>query len=71
MELNNTVEGLVHVNSLTDDFYEYDEAGSELRGARTGKVWRIGERVRIRVKNTDRLCRTIDYELLGENDGER
>ncbi len=43
VELNNTVEGLVHVNSLTDDFYEYDEAGSELRGARTGKVWRIGE----------------------------
>ena len=64
VELNNTVEGLVHVNSLTDDFYEYDEAGSELRGTRTGKVWRIGERVRIRVKGTDRLCRTIDYELM-------
>lgn len=70
VELNNTVEGLVHVNSLTDDFYEYDEAGSELRGARTGKVWRIGERVRIRVKRTDRLCRTIDYELLSTKDTE-
>ena len=70
VELNNTVEGLVHVKSLTGDFYEYDEAGSELRGARTGKAWRIGERVRIRVKGTDRLCRTIDYELLSTKDTE-
>lgn len=68
VELNNTVEGLVHVNSLTDDFTSMMRPGSELRGARTGKVWRIGERVRIRVKGTDRLCRTIDYELLSTKD---
>ena len=60
----NTVEGMVHVNSLKDDFYEYDEAANELRGARTGCAYRLGEKVRVRVKNTDRLCRTIDFELV-------
>ena len=64
VELENTVEGLVHINSLKDDFYEYDEAANELRGAHTGCVYRIGEKVRVRVKGTDRLCRTIDFELL-------
>ena len=55
---------MVHVNSLKDDFYEYDEAANELRGARTGCAYRLGEKVRVRVKNTDRLCRTIDFELV-------
>ena len=64
VELANTVEGLVHVNSLKDDFYEYDEAASELRGAHTGYAYHLGEKVRIRVKGADRLCRTIDFELL-------
>ena len=64
VELENTVEGLVHINSLKDDFYEYDEAANELRGAHTGCAYRLGEKVRVRVKGTDRLCRTIDFELL-------
>ena len=56
--------------AIPEAMFRNDEAGSELRGARTGKVWRIGERVRIRVKGTDRLCRTIDYELLSAKDTE-
>ena len=64
VELANTVEGLVHVNSLKDDFYEYDEAANELRGAHMGYAYHLGEKVRIRVKGADRLCRTIDFELL-------
>ena len=63
VELANTVEGLVHVNSLKDDFYEFDQTAYELRGARTGLAYRLGEKVRVRVKGTDRLCRTIDFEL--------
>jgi len=66
VELENTVEGLVHVNSLKGDFYEYDEKSGELRSARTGTSYRLGEKVRIRVKGTDRLCRTIDFELVQE-----
>ena len=63
VELANTVEGLVHVNSLEGDFYEFDENASELRGVRTGLAYRLGEKVRVRVKGTDRLCRTIDFEM--------
>ena len=63
VELANTVEGLVHVNSLEGDFYEFDENASKLRGARTGLTYQLGEKVRVRVKGTDRLCRTIDFEM--------
>ena len=63
VELANTVEGLIHVNSLEGDFYEFDENASELRGARTGLAYQLGEKVRVRVKGTDRLCRTIDFEM--------
>ncbi len=64
VELNNTVEGLVHVNSLEDDFYEYADEAYELRGQHTGHVYRLGQRVKVRVKGADRLCRTIDFTLL-------
>ncbi len=63
VELANTVEGLLHVNSLEGDFYEFDENASKLRGARTGLAYQLGEKVRVRVKGTDRLCRTIDFEM--------
>lgn len=64
VELANTVEGLVHVNSLEDDFYEYADEAYELRGQHTGHVYRLGQRVKVRVKGADRLCRTIDFTLL-------
>ena len=63
VELTNTVEGLVHVNALEDDYYEYVDEAYELRGQHTGNVYRLGQRVKIRVKGTDRLCRTIDFQL--------
>ena len=64
VELPNTVEGLVHVNSLEDDYYEYREDTYELAGEHNGVVYQLGQRVNIRVKDTDRLCRTIDFTLL-------
>lgn len=66
VELANTVEGLVHVNSLEDDYYEYDDNAYELRGQHTGITYRLGQRVKIRVKGTDRLLRTIDFTLTDE-----
>lgn len=66
VELANTVEGLVHVNSLEDDYYEYDDNAYELRGQHTGIIYRLGQRVKIRVKGTDRLLRTIDFTLTDE-----
>lgn len=61
VELSNTVEGLVHVNDLHGDYFVFDEAQMELRGERSGKVYRLGQKVRVAVSGTDRLTRTIDF----------
>ena len=58
------VEGLVHVSSLTDDYYELDEAQYALIGGRTAKRLRMGDRVRIRVIRVDRHLRQVDFELV-------
>lgn len=63
VELPNTIEGLVHVQSLQDEFYEYRDDCCELVGERTGKSFRLGQRVKIRVADTDRAMRTIDFTL--------
>jgi ribonuclease R len=58
------VEGLVHVSSLTGDYYELDEAQYALIGTRTAKRLRMGDRVRIRVVRVDRHLRQVDFELV-------
>ena len=63
------VEGLVHVSSLVDDYYELDEAQYALIGAHTAKRLRMGDRVRIRVVRVDRQLRQVDFELV--EDGRR
>lgn len=64
VELENTIEGLVHVTNLYDDHYEYLEERYEMVGERTGKVYRLGEMVTVRVIGTDKLQRTIDFEIV-------
>ena len=49
VELENTVEGLVHVQKLTDDYYHYDPDTLSLKGERTKKIYRLGQRVKIKV----------------------
>jgi len=66
VELPNTIEGMVHVTNLTDDFYEYDEVRFELVGEATGKVFRLGQQVMISVLEVDTHRRTIDFELMEE-----
>ena len=63
VELSNTIEGMVHVNALEGDYYEYDDNTYEMRGQHSGTVYRLGQKVRIRVKDVDGLCRTIDFVL--------
>lgn len=55
------VEGLVHVNSLSDDFYLLREGEHALVGERTGRRFRIGDALRVRVSRVDRLERKIDF----------
>jgi ribonuclease R len=58
------VEGLIAVSSLTDDYYRFDEAKHELRGERTGRVLKLGDRVKITVAKVDMNRRHLDFALL-------
>lgn len=67
VELPNTVEGLVHVNTLRDDYYTFDQDTYELRGDMTGKVYRLGQKIRVRVEDADPMMKTIDFVIADEN----
>lgn len=66
VELSNTVEGLVHVTSLRDDYYEFDQEAYELRGQLTKKIYHLGQKVRVRVADADAMKRTVDFTLAEE-----
>ena len=68
VELENTVEGLVRVTELTDDFYQYYEDTYELVGEATNRRYKLGQKVQVRVEHCDRIMRTIDFALAGEED---
>ncbi|MCA1021362.1 ribonuclease R [Halobacillus litoralis] len=65
VELPNTVEGLVHVSTLTDDYYHFHEKQYAMIGERTGNVFRIGDEVTIRVTNVNIEERVVDFEIDG------
>ena len=58
------VEGLVHVSSLADDYYIYMEQDHKWRGQRRNKIYKIGDLVKVRVKQVDISLRRIDLALL-------
>lgn len=63
VELENTVEGLVHVSYLTDDYYHYDERSHALIGERTANMYKIGDEVKVKVSGVNLDERTVDFEL--------
>ncbi|PKR78188.1 ribonuclease R [Halalkalibacillus sediminis] len=65
VELPNTIEGLVHVSQLTDDYYHYDEKHHAMIGERTANIFRIGDEVNVRVVSTNIEDRVIDFEIVG------
>ena len=66
VELPNTIEGLVHVTSLKDDYYHYDERSYELVGETTNHRYKLGQKVKVMVEATDKLLRTIDFCVVEE-----
>ena len=68
VELPNTVEGLVSVNSMWDDYYIYDENAFCLTGESTGKTYRLGQKVTVVVEDADPATRTVDFRLKREED---
>ncbi|MCU0806798.1 MAG: ribonuclease R [Candidatus Contendobacter sp.] len=56
------VEGLAHVTSLRNDYYQFDPVGHRLHGERSGQVYRLGDRLTVRVVRVDLDERKIDFE---------
>ncbi|MBM7652056.1 ribonuclease R [Neobacillus cucumis] len=65
VELPNTIEGLVHVSYMTDDYYRFDERHYAMIGERTGNVFRIGDEITVRVVKVNKDERSIDFEIVG------
>lgn len=70
VELPNTVEGLVHVTEMDDDYYIYDEPAHRFIGEHSKKIYQLGNQVKVRLIKTDRQTRTIDFRLVDEEDDE-
>ncbi|MCM1387681.1 MAG: ribonuclease R [Bacillus sp. (in: Bacteria)] len=68
VELSNTIEGMIHVAKLPGDYYVYDENAYEMIGEKTGKKYRLGEQIRIRVDGVERMTRTIDFSVWEQED---
>lgn len=66
VELPSTVEGLVHISKLTDDYYSYNETLNELIGERTGRRYTLGMKVKVTVENVDMFIRGVDFALADE-----
>ena len=65
VELANTIEGLVHVSYMTDDYYRFDERHYAMIGERTGNVYRIGDEITVRVVKVNKDEHSIDFEIVG------
>ena len=66
VELDNTVEGLIRYEKLGYEYFIYNEEKRQAIGERTGKVYQIGDKVKIRVANASKLMRQIDFEICEE-----
>ena len=57
------IDGLIHISELGQDYFEYDEASYSLRGRSSGKIYRLGDDVLVRIANVDSETRKIDFVL--------
>ena len=64
VELDNTVEGLIRYEKLGDEYFIYNEEKRQAIGENSGKVYKIGDKVKIRVAYANKLMRQIDFEIL-------
>ncbi|UNL84715.1 ribonuclease R [Priestia koreensis] len=71
VELENTVEGLIHVSDLTDDYYRYDDRQYAMIGERTGNVLRIGDEITVRVVDVNKEERSVDFVVEGMKGSQR
>lgn len=70
VELENTIEGLIHVSYLTDDYYHYDQRSQAMIGERTAKMYRIGQEVQVKVVGVNIDERTVDFAIVYDEHSE-
>lgn len=68
VELPNTIEGLVHMSTLSDDYYVYDEKHLSLIGERTRKVYKLGDEVRIKVSKVDMFAHEVYFDVVKKDE---
>ena len=64
VELENTIEGLIRYETLGDEYFIYNEERREAIGEQSNKVYKIGDKVKIRVVDANKLLRRIDFEIV-------
>jgi len=64
VELPNTVEGMIRLSDLADDYYYFDEENYRLVGEKTYKVYQLGQKVEIIIHRVDKLLKTIDFLIV-------
>ena len=64
VELPNSVEGMIRVSDMKDDYYIYDEEHYQMIGEHTKKVYKLGQKVMVEVVNADKVLRTIDFAFV-------
>ncbi|MCV3763951.1 ribonuclease R [Companilactobacillus farciminis] len=62
IQLDNTVEGLIHISNMKDDFYEFDEKSMSMHGRGTGKIFKVGQPIKVKLIRADVEHRQIDFE---------
>lgn len=64
VELPNTVEGMIHVNNMDDDYYFYDEEHYQMVGKDTNNIYKLGQKVKVELIGVDIVLRTIDFKVM-------
>jgi len=64
VELDNTIEGLIRLANMNDDYYIYDESSYSVLGERTKKSYKIGDLVKIKVESVNVDFKEIDFEIV-------
>ncbi|CUQ16739.1 ribonuclease R [Clostridium baratii] len=70
VELPSTIEGLVHITALEDDYYVYDENHLALIGERTKNIYRLGDEVKVKCSKVDIENREIYFDLISDEEDE-
>lgn len=63
VELENTIEGMIHVSMLPGDYFYYDEGTYEMVGQATDIRYKLGQKLKVKVNDTDKISRTIDFVI--------